>query len=83
MSAPNTNIETQEHEHKTPLFGIKAALVYAAILLAAFVTYVVYQGGEESTAPADVGTSVLENYDGGNYAPGGNATGSVSGTPDN
>lgn len=82
MSAPNTNIETQEHEHKTPLFGIKAAMVYAAVLLAAFLVWVFYMGGEEtSMTPAQ--SSVLENYEGGNYAPGGNSTGSVSGTPDN
>lgn len=38
MSAPDTNIEKQEKRHAGPLIGMAAGVVFAAILLVAFLT---------------------------------------------
>ena len=45
MSAPNTDIDTQEQRHKPALLGMGAAVGCVAILLALSVGWTVYQGG--------------------------------------
>ncbi|CUH76658.1 hypothetical protein [Tropicibacter naphthalenivorans] len=54
MSAPDTNLQTQEHEHKPALTGIRLSLGLVALLLLVFVSYTVFQGGEPETAERQV-----------------------------
>jgi hypothetical protein len=57
MSAPDTNLEKQEKRHAGPLIGIGAGVIFAAILLFAFLTMQVdpvEDGGPE--VPAAVST---------------------------
>lgn len=43
MSAPNTNVEKEKQRHKPAIFGIKAVMVYAAVLLLGLVLWTFYQ----------------------------------------
>lgn len=80
MSAPNTNVETQEHEHRTPLLGIRGSLIYAAVLLGAFLVWVFYLGSDDAPVQEPAAQeSTLDGYNADGYEPGGNATGTVSG----
>ena len=91
MSAPNTNVEKQEKSHRPSLLGIRAGLVYAAVLLTGFVAYNFYMSGAEAPpAGAIAGSSIteegteastLEGYKADSYGPGGNSKGTVSGNP--
>lgn len=45
MSAPDTNVSRQAHQHKTPLWGIIGGLAAVAALFVAFLIYTSYQGG--------------------------------------
>lgn len=46
MSAPKTDIDEQEKQHKPALLGIRAAMIFAAALLLALITWLAYQGQE-------------------------------------
>ncbi len=39
MSAPNTDVKEEEKKHKPALLGIKAVLIYAAILLVGWLVW--------------------------------------------
>ncbi|MEM7709429.1 MAG: hypothetical protein AAF264_01495 [Pseudomonadota bacterium] len=56
MSAPDTNIKKQEKRHAGPLIGIGAGVVFAGILLFAFLSFQVdpaeTEAGEEAPAAA-------------------------------
>lgn len=56
MSAPSTNIEKQSKRHRPALWGILAAIVFAAVIFLAYLATLAAEGnepGEESTsAPA-------------------------------
>lgn len=54
MSAPNTNVEKQKRRHKAPLVGMRAILIYAAILLIGLVTWTTYQGGTPEGAAQQI-----------------------------
>ena len=56
MSAPNTNIETQKERHQGPLIGMRAAIIWAGVLLALLVVWTVYNGNtpEETGAQVEV-----------------------------
>ncbi len=43
MSAPDTNVKSEEKKHKSALLGIKATMVYAAILLTGLVVWTFFQ----------------------------------------
>jgi len=73
MSAPDTNIETQEQEHRPSLVGIKGALMFGALMMVMLGVYSLYNGddasayndaGETGAVAAPVQTDV--------YAPGTN-----------
>ncbi|MGB3554981.1 MAG: hypothetical protein WBA25_10110 [Jannaschia sp.] len=51
MSAPDTNIEKQKKRHAGPLIGIGAGVVFAAILLFAFLSF---QAGPVEDGEAEV-----------------------------
>jgi hypothetical protein len=46
MSAPKTDIDKQEQQHKPALWGIRGAMIFAAALLLALITWLAYQGQE-------------------------------------
>ncbi len=50
MSAPNTNIETQERRHAGPLGGMKVGLAFAGALLVALIIWTVANGNEPREA---------------------------------
>ncbi|MHA6325736.1 hypothetical protein [Roseivivax sp. CAU 1753] len=92
MSAPDTNVKIQEKKHAPSLFGIKASIVYGVGLLTLFAIYVVVTSGNDEAGVAgddsagssmvegETEASTLEGYEADTYAPGGNATGTVSAT---
>jgi len=49
MSAPETNVETQKKQHKPALIGIRAAMIFAGILLLGLIVWTVWQGQEPVT----------------------------------
>lgn len=49
MSAPNTDPEKQQKRHRGSLFGVRFALIFAAVILVAFVVYTFAVGND----PAD------------------------------
>ncbi|MGR3469119.1 MAG: hypothetical protein ACU0CI_14700 [Shimia sp.] len=51
MSAPDTNVEKQEKRHWGPLFGIKAAMVYGAVLLLVFIVFIFAAGNDPTDDP--------------------------------
>ena len=54
MSAPQTNVETQVERHRGPILGISTVLIFASILLAIFVAFVVVRGGTPEGAETQV-----------------------------
>lgn len=48
MSAPDTNVEKQEKRHKPALLGIRAAMIFGALMMAGLAIYVMTNGDEES-----------------------------------
>ncbi|ETX29241.1 hypothetical protein [Roseivivax isoporae] len=91
MSAPDTNTEKEEKRHRPALLGIRATLVYAGILLIAFIAWISFSSSEDTGEPGGDDTvqtvpegqeteNALEGYEEDNYEPGGNATGTVDGT---
>ncbi|MFO7769917.1 hypothetical protein HAT86_06490 [Roseovarius gahaiensis] len=49
MSAPNTDVEKQEKEHKPALLGIKGAIIVAVLLLLGLITWLAAKGQEPVT----------------------------------
>ncbi|MEM6939871.1 MAG: hypothetical protein AAF943_14875 [Pseudomonadota bacterium] len=49
MSAPNTNIERQEENHKPALLAIRGAVVFGCLMLLCAIVYAVANG----TAPGE------------------------------
>lgn len=49
MSAPNTDVEKQEKEHKPALLGIKGAIIVAVVLLLGLITWLAAKGQEPVT----------------------------------
>lgn len=58
MSAPDTNIKTQEKRHKGPLSGMVLAVVIAALMFLALILWLAWSGndpgdeGAQQTLPA-------------------------------
>tara|TARA_R110002126_G_scaffold169314_4_gene318084 strand:- start:5883 stop:6134 length:252 start_codon:yes stop_codon:yes gene_type:complete len=53
MSAPNTNIEKQEKQHKPALLGIKGAMVFGVLMVALLLFFVVGNGREDEDVATD------------------------------
>ncbi|MFZ5964613.1 hypothetical protein ACOXXX_16830 [Thalassococcus sp. BH17M4-6] len=56
MSAPDTNVKTQEKKHKPSLLGIKGVLVFAGVLLIGFLVWTFAQS-DEDTPTSDAGAA--------------------------
>ncbi|SFE61849.1 hypothetical protein [Roseivivax sediminis] len=91
MSAPDTNTEKEEKRHRPALLGIRASLIYAAILLLGLIVWVFASGEEDTGEPGGDDTvqtveegmeteEALEGYEEEGYEPGGNDTGTVEGS---
>lgn len=52
MSAPKTDLEKQEKRHRTPLVGIAASVIFAAIALVVLLVFLFARGNE----PGETGT---------------------------
>jgi hypothetical protein len=50
MSAPDTNIERQERNHKPALIGIKGSMIFGALMLIAAIVYALSNGSSPSDA---------------------------------
>ena len=46
MSAPDTNIERQEEQHKPALMGIKGAMIFGALMLIVIIGYSMLSSGD-------------------------------------
>ncbi len=60
MSAPSTNVEKQAKRHRPAIWGIVAAIVFAAILFFAYLANLAADGnepGEGAAAPAAATTT--------------------------
>ena len=54
MSAPHTNVEKQEKQHKAPLAGMGAVVAFAIILLGALAIWVFYAGNDPDDADVKI-----------------------------
>jgi len=63
MSAPDTNIETQEQEHKPALLGIKGALAFGALMMLGLIFYAAFRADNYGASAYDESASgtVVEN----------------------
>ena len=61
MSAPSTNIERQKKRHRAPLWGMGGVLAAVALMMAAFLVWLVANGSapEGATAQVDGRTGVI------------------------
>jgi hypothetical protein len=53
MSAPQTNVEKQNKRHRPAIWGIASVLVFAFVLLIAYLAFLAAQGNE----PGEEGTT--------------------------
>lgn len=59
MSAPDTNIETQETQHRPSLTGIRGALAFGALMMVLLGVYSLFNG-DDASAYSDDGVAVSE-----------------------
>lgn len=75
MSAPDTNIETQERRHQSSLMGIKGAMLFGALMMVLLGSYQLFVGSDASAYVDDTEvapqTSTVETDV---YAPGTNSS---------
>lgn len=50
MSAPDTNIDTQEKQHKPALFGIRGAMVFGVMMVMLLLFFIVGNGRDDDAA---------------------------------
>lgn len=67
MSAPDTNIRRQEHQHRAPLTGMKAVVGFVAVLLLIYVGYlfVAADAPEATDQPAAITQEIQSTTDSG------------------
>ncbi len=58
MSAPDTNIKTQERRHKPSLYGVKGALIAAGLILLALVIFNVFKTEDRGAVTTGVEPTV-------------------------
>ncbi|WP_093915916.1 hypothetical protein [Sulfitobacter marinus] len=54
MSAPDTNIDKQEHQHKPALLGIRGAMIFGVLMVMLLLFFVVDNGREDMATEASV-----------------------------
>jgi hypothetical protein len=54
MSAPRTNVEKQEKNHRSPLIGMAAMVIFAVVLLVGLVVYITARGNTPDTEGAQI-----------------------------
>ena len=61
MSAPDTNIDKQEKQHKPALLGVKGAMIFG-IVITAILGFILIDNGREDRQPAaEEGTQAITN----------------------
>ncbi|MBM9595362.1 hypothetical protein [Roseitranquillus sediminis] len=65
MSAPKTNVEKQKEQHKAPLLGMRAVVMWSVGLLILLLLYVFFTGNEPEGADVQVDgrTGAVEETD--------------------
>jgi hypothetical protein len=48
MSAPDTNVKKQEQRHKPALLGIRAAMIFGALMMVGLAIYVIGNGADDT-----------------------------------
>jgi hypothetical protein len=81
MSAPDTNVETEEAKHRTPLLGIKGAMLFGALMMIGLVAFNMVNTGN-GTAVSNTSGLNTETTAGETdvYAPGTNSTATPTAT---
>ncbi|WP_342076982.1 hypothetical protein [Yoonia sp. SS1-5] len=55
MSAPDTNLDKQAHQHRGPMRGMKAVLAFATILFVGLIVWTTYKADNPAaTTPAEL-----------------------------
>lgn len=81
MSAPDTNIETQEAKHRPALLGIKGAMVFGALMMIGLVGFnMVNSGDGEAVSNASGVNTETTVVDTDVYAPGTNSSATPTAT---
>ncbi len=81
MSAPDTNVETQEKQHKPALSGIRFALIFGALMMVGLLGYNLINAGDGaavSNATAEGESSTAAATD--TYEPGTNSSATPTAT---
>ena len=58
MSAPDTNIERQEENHRPSLLGIKGAMAFGALMIILLIGYNVLNAGDPDAVTNESGAAV-------------------------
>ena len=76
MSAPQTNVEKQEQRHKPALFGIRAAMIWGALMIVLLIGYNIWFSGQpDAVTSMDDDGAVTSTVPTDTYAPGTNNSG--------
>lgn len=79
MSAPQTNVEDQEKRHKPSLFGIRAAMIWGALMVVLLIGYNIWFAGEpDAVTNADSDGAVSTTVPTDTYEPGTNNSGTAT-----
>ncbi|WP_340243956.1 hypothetical protein [Sulfitobacter pontiacus] len=61
MSAPDTNIDKQEKQHKPALLGVKGAMIFGIVIVAILGFILIDNGREDRQPAAEEGTQAITN----------------------
>ncbi|MDT0682800.1 hypothetical protein RM543_08885 [Roseicyclus sp. F158] len=54
MSAPHTDVEKQEKQHRPAMMGIGFAILWGVVLLAVFIVFMIWRGEEPVEAETQI-----------------------------
>ena len=54
MSAPQTNVEKQEKDHKPALLGMKASVIFAVVMLIVMIGWLALRGNTPDEAETQI-----------------------------
>lgn len=75
MSAPDTNIDTQEKRHRTSLWGIRGAMIFGALMLIGLLGFNMMNAGDgEAVTNTDSAGPVSTTVPTDVYEPGTNSS---------
>ena len=81
MSAPDTNVETQEAAHRPALLGIKGAMIFGAAMMIGLVAFNMVNRGNGTAVSNTSGVNTVTTVpDTDVYAPGTNSSATPTAT---